>query len=45
VLYRKKEGTYHFRMVRDRGRPIDLKMEFDITGRNFWEVYSEWRGL
>lgn len=45
VLYRKKEGTYHFRLVRDRGRPIDLKQEFDITGRSFMEIYSDYRGL
>lgn len=45
VLYRRKEGTYHFRMVRDRGRPVDLKLEFDITGKSFMEVYAEYRGL
>ena len=45
VLYRKKEGTYHFRLVRDRGRHIDLKQEFDITGLNFMQVYAEHRGL
>lgn len=45
VVYRKKEGTYHFRLVRDRGRHIDLKQEFDITGKNFMQVYAEHRGL
>ena len=45
MLYRKKEGTYHFRMVRDRGRPVDLKQEFDITGKSFMQVYAEYRGL
>ena len=45
VLYRKKEGTYHFRMVRDRGRFVDVKKEFDITGKSFWEVYAGYRGI
>lgn len=45
VLSRKKEGTYHFRLVRDRGRTVDVKKEFDITARNFWEVYCEYRGM
>lgn len=45
VLYRKPAGTYHFRLVRDRGRSIDLKEEFDITGSNFWEVYAKYRGM
>lgn len=45
MLYRKSGGTYHFRMVRDRGRPVDLKLEFDITGKSFMEVYAEYRGL
>ena len=45
VLYRKKEGTYHFRLVRDRGRNVDLKKEFDITGKSFMEVYAKYRGL
>jgi len=44
VLYRKPVGTYHFRLMRDRGRAIDIKQEFDITGRNFMEVYLEFRG-
>uniref|UniRef100_A0A6M3L9H9 Uncharacterized protein n=1 Tax=viral metagenome TaxID=1070528 RepID=A0A6M3L9H9_9ZZZZ len=45
VLYRKREGTYHFRMVRDRGRNVELKREFNITGKSFMEVYAEYRGL
>ena len=45
VVYRKPAGTYHFRLVRDRGRHIDLKQEFDITGLNFMQVYAEHRGL
>lgn len=45
VLYRKKEGTYHFRMMRDRGRSVDIHQEFDITGKSFYEVYKEYRGM
>jgi len=45
VLYRKPDNTYHFRLVRDRGRTVDVKQEFDITGRGFMEVYSEYRGI
>jgi hypothetical protein len=45
VTYRKKEGTYHFRLVRDRGRTINLKEEFDITGKSFWEVYAGYRRI
>ena len=43
VLYRKKNNTYWFRIVRDRGRPVDVKQEFEITGRSAWEVYREMR--
>ena len=46
VLYRKSAtGTYHFRLMRDRGRHIDLKQEFDITGKSFMEVYAKHREL
>lgn len=46
VLYRKfPAGSYHFRMVRDRGRNIDINQEFDITGKNFTDVYMEHRGI
>jgi len=45
MLYRKKEGTYHFRLVRDRGRTVNIQEEFDITGKSFFEVYSQYRGL
>jgi hypothetical protein len=45
VLYRKKEGTYHFRIVRDRGRTVNLQQEFDITGKSFYQVYTEHRGI
>jgi len=45
VLYRKKEGTYHFRLVRDRGRTINLQEEFNVTGKSFWQVYAEYRGI
>ncbi len=45
VLYRRKDGTYHFRLVRDRGRTVDLKQEFDFTGKSFWEVYAGHRGI
>jgi hypothetical protein len=43
VMYRTKDGKYMFRLMRDRGRSIDIKKEFDITGKNFWEVYQEYR--
>lgn len=45
VLYREKDNTYHFRLVRDRGRTVDLKQVFDITGKSFMEVYAQHRGL
>lgn len=45
VLYRKADNTYWFRLVRDRGRAVDVKREFNITGRSFWEVYAEHRGI
>ena len=45
MLYRKKDNTYWFRLVRDRGRPLDIHQEFDITGKSFMEVYAELRGL
>lgn len=46
VLYRDRQtGGYHFRIMRDRGRTVDINKEFDITGKNFMQVYSEYRGL
>lgn len=50
VVYRKvnKEtglATYHFRLVRDRGRTVNLQEEFDITGKSFYEVYAQFRGI
>lgn len=45
VLYRKKDGGYFYRLVRDRGRDINVAEEFDITGKSFWEVYATHRGL
>lgn len=45
VLFRKKEGTYHFRLVRDRGRTVNIQEEFDITGKSFFQVYAEYRGM
>ena len=45
VLYRTGDNTYHFRLMRDRGRHIELKQEFDITGLNFMQVYAEHRNL
>lgn len=45
VMYREANNTYHFRMVRDRGRTVDVKKEFDITGKSFYEVYAGYRGL
>lgn len=44
-LYRSKEGTYHYKLVRDRGRVVDLDKEFNITGKSFYEVYAQDRGL
>ena len=44
-MFRKPNNTYWFRLVRDRGRAVDIKQEFEITGRSFWEVYSEARGI
>lgn len=45
VLYRKADNSYNFRLVRDRGRSINLDQEFNITGKNFYEVYAEHRGI
>jgi hypothetical protein len=45
MMYRKPTGTYHFRLVRDRGRATDVKQEFDITNKSFWEVYTGFRGI
>jgi hypothetical protein len=45
VLYRKKEGTYHFRLVRDRGRAINIATEYDITNKTFMDVYAQIRGM
>jgi len=45
VLYRKKDGTFWFRLAKDRGRLVDLDQEFEITGKSFVEVYMEHRGL
>jgi hypothetical protein len=40
-----RDGKYYFRLVRDRGRTVDVKKEFDITGSNFMTKYVEYRGL
>ena len=45
VLYRKKEGGFYFKMVKDRGRAVDFEKELDMTGRSFTEVYFDYRGL
>lgn len=45
VLYRKKDNTYWFRIVRDRGRNVNIKQEFEITGKSAWEVYCEYRDI
>ena len=46
VLYRKfPAGTYHFRMVRDRGRNVDINREFDITAGNFTDTYLDYREI
>jgi len=44
-LYRKANNTYWFRIIRDRGRPMDMSQEFEITGSSYWAVYSQMRGL
>jgi len=45
ILYRKKEGTFWFRLYKDKGRPIQIGTEYNITGKSFWEVYCGMRGL
>lgn len=45
VMYRKRDGSYNFRLVRDRGRAVDTKQEFNITGSSFWQVYCDMRGI
>ena len=45
VLYRRGDNTFWFRLVRDRGRPVDIHKEFNITGKSFWEVYKQERGI
>jgi hypothetical protein len=45
VVYRKPDGGYWFRLVRDRGRTVNVDQEFPITGRSFWAVYCEFRGV
>jgi hypothetical protein len=44
-MYRKPNNSYWFRMVRDRGRSVDVKQEFEITNSSFWEVYAPMRGI
>lgn len=48
VLYRRtnkeeKRDQYFFRLVRDRGRPVNIMEEFEITGHSFYEVYKDYR--
>jgi len=49
VLFRTQdddgEERYAFRLVRDRGRTVDMDEEHDITGSSFWEVYAAMRGI
>lgn len=45
VLFRTKENKYMFRLIRDRGRTVNIQEEFDITGHSFYEVYAQYRGL
>jgi len=45
VVYRKKDGGYFFRLVRDRGRPVNIALEFNITGKNFWQVFCQYREI
>ena len=42
-LFRKKDNTYWFRIVRDRGRPVDVQQEFEVTGKSVFEVYRDFR--
>jgi len=44
-LYRKGDGTYHFRIVRDRGRQVDIKHDVNFTNSTFWEAYCSYRGI
>jgi hypothetical protein len=41
----RKNNGYYFRLVRDRGRQVDVKQEYEITGSSFWEIYAPMRGL
>lgn len=45
MLYRTEDDEYMFRLVRDRGRDVDMEQEYSITGSSFWEVYAEMRGI
>ena len=45
VLYRNKEGAFLYRLIKDRGRTVDLDEEFNITGKSFFESFAEYRGL
>lgn len=43
-LYRKKDNSYWFRIIRDRGRFVDMHQEYKIT-TSFWGTYKEMRGI
>jgi len=45
ILRRARTGAYTFKLAKDKGRPVDLTREFDITGSNFWQVYCDYRGV
>lgn len=45
ILYRKPDGTFWFRLYKDKGRALDLKQEFNITGSSFWQEYCKFRGM
>ncbi len=44
-LFRKGNGTYWFRLIRDRGREVNVRTEHEITNKSFWEVYKELRKI
>lgn len=44
-LFREKDNSFHFQLIKDKGRPLDVSQVFDITGCSFYEVYSKYRRL
>jgi hypothetical protein len=43
-LYRKADGAFWFRIIRDRGRPVNIRQEYKIEG-DFWSTYRALRGF